>query len=261
MAISLASIGKTKHKKPPRILIHGGPKVGKSTFFSQAPGAIFIPTEDGLSGIDAQAFPLARTMDDVFEAVHSLQTGDHDYQTAIIDSADWLERLIHVHICNQHRDKEGNPVKSIELAAGGYGKGYLEALNWWRKLLWMLDELAASKLMTIGVICHSRIVTVNDPETEPYDCWKLKLHEPKNNNTGALSLLQEWADIIGFATKKVYAKQSEANENKYRGIATGGRELRLEGAPAYIAGNRYGMPSTIDLKWSALEEALAASFE
>lgn len=250
MAISLASITKTKHAKPPRIIVHGSEKVGKSTFFAQAPNVIFIQTEDGLAGIDAQAFPLATKLDEVFEAVYTLQTEEHDFKTLAIDSADWLERLIHDKVCEDHN------VKTIELAAGGYGKGYAEALNYWRQLLSMLDELAATKGMTIGLICHSRIVTINDPENEAYDCYKMKLHEPKSNNSGALSLLNEWADIIGFATKKVFAKKSEGGD-RYRGIDSGRRELRLEGAPAYLAGNRYNLPASIDLSWEAFDAALS----
>lgn len=250
MAISLASITRTKHAKPPRIIVHGGEKVGKSTFFSEAPEVIFIQTEDGLAGIDAQAFPLATTLNEVFEAIHTLQTEEHPFKTVVIDSADWLERLIHDQVCQDHG------VKTIELAAGGYGKGYAEALNYWRQLLGMLDELASSKGMTVGFICHSRIVTINDPENESYDCWKLKLHEPKSGNAGALSLLNEWADIIGFATKKVYAKKS-ASGDRYQGVDSGKRELRLEGAPAYLAGNRYSLPAALPLEWSALDAALA----
>ena len=250
MAISLASITKTKHAKPPRIIIHGQEKVGKSTFFAQAPDVIFIQTEDGLAGIDAQAFPLATDLDDVMGAIHTLQTEEHEFRTLVIDSADWLERLIHDKVCEDHN------VKTIELAAGGYGKGYAEALNYWRKLLSMLDELSTAKGMTIGMICHSRIVTINDPETEAYDCYKMKLHEPKSGNSGALSLLNEWADVIGFAAKKTYAKKKEGGE-KYRGVDGGKRELRLEGSPAFLAGNRYGLPAVVDLHWSVFETALS----
>ena len=261
MSISLASITKTKHQKPPRIVIHGAEKCGKSTFFSKAPGVIFIQTEDGLAGIDTNAFPLAKTMDDVFESIWSLQNEANEYKTVVIDSADWLERLVHDRVCNDHG------VATIELAAGGYGKGYGEALNHWRMLLSMLDELSVTKHMTIGLICHSRIVTINDPETEPYDSWKMKLHEPKSGNAGALSLLNEWADVIGFATKKVFTKEQVSGDPKdkkkvVKHKAIGGeRELRLEGSPAFLAGNRYGLPAVLPLDWAAFDAALTATFK
>ena len=254
MAISLASIARTKHSKPPRMIVHGAEKVGKSTFFSQAPGVVFVQTEDGLTGLDVQAFPLAETMEDVCEAIQALIETDHEYQTVVIDSADWLERLIHDKVCRDHG------VKSIELAAGGYGKGYGEALVYWRLILSMLDKLCADKGMFIGMICHSRIVTVSDPETEPYDSYKLKLHEPKSGNQGALSLLTEWADVIGFATRKVFVRKSEVDEKKHRAVSGGDRELRLEGSPAYLAGNRYGLAPSVPLSWEAFSAALSASY-
>jgi len=250
MAISLDSIVKTKHSAPPRIIVHGAEKVGKSTLFASADDCIFIQTEDGLKGIDAQAFPLAENLEQVFDAIHTLQTEDHPFKVVVIDSADWLERLIHDQVCQDHG------VKTIELAAGGYGKGYAEALNYWRQILSMLDDLNSRKGMVVAFICHSRLVTVQDPENEPYDCWKLKLHELKSGNQGALSLLSEWADIIGFARKKVLVKKQTSGD-KHRAIDGKQRELLLEGSPAYLAGNRYNLSPSIALEWAALEEEIS----
>jgi len=249
MAISLESIVKTKHSAPPRIIVHGAEKVGKSTLFASAEDCVFIQTEDGLKGIDAQAFPLAEKLDDAFEAIHTLQTEDHPFKVLVIDSADWLERLIHDQVCQDHG------VKTIEMAAGGFGKGYGEALNYWRQILSMLDDLNSRKGMIVAFICHSRLVQVSDPENEAYDSWKLKLHEPKSGNQGALSLLSEWADIIGFARKKVLVKKSTTSD-KHRAIDGKQRELLLEGSPAFLAGNRYNLEPSIPLEWTALEEQI-----
>lgn len=248
MAISLASLQKTKHAKPPRIVVHGAEKVGKSTFFAGAPGVVFIQTEDGLSGIDATAFPLSQSFEDVLGAVNALLTEDHEFATVCIDSADWLERLIHDRVCRDYQ------VNTIEKAAGGYGKGYLEANNYWRQLLGLLDRLNAEKGMIVGLICHSQIAQVSDPEHEPYDTYRMKLHNPKSGQ-GAMALLNEWADVIGFANKKVLSVQSKADENRFRGKTTHERLLHLEGTPAYLAGNRYGLPPTIPLSWAAFQEA------
>jgi len=65
MAFNLQSISKTRRLEAPKILLAGEPKIGKSTFAASAPASIGICTEDGLAGVDAQAFPLATSLDDV----------------------------------------------------------------------------------------------------------------------------------------------------------------------------------------------------
>lgn len=259
MAIDLSSIGNTKHAAPPRILLHGGEKVGKSSFFANAPAPIFIQTEDGLAGIDAQAFPLAKTYQDVDEALTALCSQDHEYQTVIIDSADWLEKLIHAEICAREN------VTSIEKAAGGYGKGYLEANNLWRDVLFKLDYLNKDKGMIIGIICHSRVAVFNDPIHEPYDTWKLKLHSPKSGN-GAAEIMCEWADVIAFAEKEKFVRDvSDSKDNNAkkvnRAIDRKQRWLHLEGSPAFTAGNRYNLPAKLPLDWNEFYAAFAGEPE
>lgn len=256
MPILLSHIVKTKHATPPRILLHGAEKVGKSTFMSQAPNPIFIRTEDGLNGVEAAAFPVAKTFQDVLEALAVLARDEHDFKSVIIDSADWLERLIHKKVC------EDDNVVSIELAGGGYGKGYGIALNNWTEVLKALDFLNKEKKMIVGIICHSIVIPFNDPEHEPYDRYEMKLHQPKKT-TGAKDLLLEWADIIGFAAPKIYVnKKGDKGKEVQRGIASGeSNKLNLVGRPAFVAGNRYSLPAQMNLNWGEFQTALTHSFK
>lgn len=267
MAISLSSISKTKHATPPRILIHGPEKVGKSTFFAgasvngiehgSAPNPIFIRTEDGLNGIDTSAFPLAESYQDVIDAISVLCTDDHDYKTIVVDSADWLERLIHAHTLSTCP----NGKKTMEEAHGGYGKAYGVALIHWRSFLSGLDYLNKEKGMIVGIICHSVVVPFNDPIHEPYDRYEMKLHQPKKS-TGARDMLLEWADVVGFAQRKIFVnKKDSAQGNRIaRGVDSGEtNKLHLVGSPAFVAGNRYSLPSEINLNWDAFIQALSDS--
>ena len=120
---------------PPRMLIYGTEGIGKSTTASQAPRPIFIPTEDGLDQIDCNSFPLARRFDEVVAAISALYSEQHDYESVVVDSLDWLERLIWDDVCREYG------VKSIEKADGGYAKGYTHALTQWREVLNGLDAL------------------------------------------------------------------------------------------------------------------------
>lgn len=135
MAISLSNIKATKHATPPRILIHGGAKLGKSTFASHAPNPIFIRTEDGLNGLNTNAFDLAKSFNDVREALTALMTEKHEFKTVVVDSADWLETLIHEHIC------KSNGTSSMRTAEGGYGNAYNVAASHFKEVLNSLDDL------------------------------------------------------------------------------------------------------------------------
>jgi hypothetical protein len=114
--------------------------------------------------------------------------------------------------------------------------------------------------MIVGIICHSQVVTFNDPLAEPYDKWETKLHKP-NKGTGARDLLNEWADVIGFAQRDSFVRRQETTDGKQvaRGVSPKGaiNKLYLTGTPGFVAGNRYGLPEVIPLSWTAFAEALS----
>ena len=107
------SIG--KKQQAPRMLVYGSEGVGKSLFSSRAPKPIFILTEDGTDQIDCHSFPLCKTLDDCMACLTALSMEKHDYQTVVVDSVDWLERLIFDYLCNHYK------VSSIEKVDGGFG--------------------------------------------------------------------------------------------------------------------------------------------
>ena len=124
----LEQIHKGKRATPPRILLYGTEGIGKSTFAAQAPSPIFIPTEDGLGEIDCASFPLAKKYTDVEAYLSALAIEQHEYQTVIVDSCDWLEQLIWDDLCHTSH------ASSIEKCDGGYGRGYVAAIGYWRQI-------------------------------------------------------------------------------------------------------------------------------
>jgi hypothetical protein len=244
----------TKHSAPPRIVIHGGEKIGKSTLCSQIPGVAFMPTEEGLRGLDTLAIidpdKAKKRYETYDEFEQALQWGEMNlnaYNALCIDSADWLEGLIHQKIMKDYG------VQSMGEAAGGYGKGYEEAMTYWRNILLRLDRLNA-KGKWIVLICHSKTVEYNDPMHDNYDIHEMKLHASKKGQ-GALTLLKEWADVIAFAAREKFVSKSEGSD-KMKANETTRRMLHLEGNASFVAGNRYGLPPVIDLSWSAFMAAL-----
>jgi hypothetical protein len=175
-------------------VIYGTEGIGKSTTAAQAPKPIFIPTEDGIDQIECASFPLANTLADVQNALQSLIHEQHEYESAIIDSLDWLERLIWDALCEQYG------VSSIEKVDGGYARGYTHALTNWRKVLSDLDTLRTRRGMCVILLAHAKVETFADPEHAAYDRYSPRLHKH------ATALITEWADAVLFATRKIITK-------------------------------------------------------
>lgn len=249
MAISLASISRTtRNALPPRVVIHGAQKIGKSTFAAGSFNPIFIPLEDGLSGIETSAFnggaPL-RSYDEVDQALTSLYVETHEFGTVVVDSTDWLEPLIWDHVCKK------NGWASIE--SPGYGKGYVEAANVWREFLDKLNTLRIERGMAVILIAHSAVKRFEAPDTEAYDRYELKMQK------SALGLIVEWADAILFAQDETAIKKEKTSGDnvRARALSTGRRIMNTTAKPSFIAGNRYGLPEVLDLNWSALMGAMS----
>ena len=246
MAFDLNSISKTRRIRAPKVVIAGTGKIGKTTFAATAPNAIGILTEDGADAVDANAFPLASSLVEVYAAVQTLIESKHDFQTLFIDSLDWLEPMVADHVC------KANGWKNIE--APGYGKGYIAAAEEWRNLLSGLEVLRASKGMGIILIAHDKIKRIEDPLTEGYDSHVLKLHDR------AAGLVLEWADVVGYAGYRIFTSKTDAGfgNKETKATTTGERILHVEPHPAHCGGNRFGL-TNMPLDWAAFQDALTAA--
>jgi hypothetical protein len=221
-----------------------------STFGSQAPKPIFIQTEDGLDEIDCDRFPLATKFDEVVAALKTLVNEKHDYESVVIDSLDWLERLIWDKLCQQYG------VESIEKVDGGYARGYMHALSSWREVLDLLNTLR-SRDMVIVMIAHSKVERFEDPESSPYDRYSPRLHKH------ASALICEWSDAVLFSTRRLRTQTEESGFNRKRttahaiGKEGGERVIRAFGSPTCVAKNRYGIGEELPLSWPAFVGAIA----
>jgi hypothetical protein len=247
----MASIRTGKRHAPPRLLLYGTEGIGKSTYAAQAPNPIFIPTEDGLGEIDCASFPLAKQLTDVEESLTALAKEPHEYQTVVIDSLDWLEQLIWDDLCRISNSA------SIEKVDGGYGKGYIAALGFWRHILDLLDVLHKQRNMAVILIAHAKVERFEDPESTAYDRYSPRLHKH------ASALLTEWVDAVLFATRKFRTEIEDAGFGRERTIAVGigpeggERILRTVGGPSCVAKNRYNLPYELPLSWEAFANSLS----
>jgi hypothetical protein len=216
---------------PPRVLIHGQEGVGKTTLAAKFPKPVFLQTEDGTpAGLTVPTFGLLSSYADNREALAALGSETHEFRTAIVDSVDKLEGLIWNDVC------ETNHWPSIE--APGYGRGYVIADKWWRDFLAGLDWLRRERGMTIVLLAHSAVETVNDPRAPAYTSYRLRLHKR------ARGLVQDEMDVIAFLACDVAVVSEDAGFNKKRNRAEGGaaRWLHFEGRPAFVAKSRFELP-------------------
>jgi hypothetical protein len=238
--MTLASITSGIQPEPFRLLIHGTEGIGKSTFAAQAPDPIFIQTEDGLAQIDVPKFPLAESFDAVIENLKALQNEQHDYQTVVIDSVDWLEKLATQKVLAKHDDK-------TTLAEFGYGTGYALLIPLFETIIKHLNQLRRVRKMNIVFIAHTRMEKVEDPSGASYDQYAPRLDKRING------LIREWSDIIAFATVEI-SRSTEKNGFKQRVVAKSvkdkdgnDRVLALESTPSIVAKSRYPLPAKMPL--------------
>lgn len=220
---------------PRRAMLHGVQGVGKSTWAAAAEKPIFISTEDGLGGIDCDAFPLARATDDVTGALAELASQPHEYRTLVIDSLDWLERMIWDDVCKEFG------VKYLEKADGGYGKGYTYTLPRWRAILNSLDELRSQRGMAIILLAHTKSEKFQTPEDAAYDRFAPRLHKL------ASALIQEWCDEVFFATYTAISDPKKTRDQLPQ------RVMRTCEGPSHVAKNRLNMPPELPLEWAAYD--------
>jgi hypothetical protein len=245
----MTKIFRTTQKLSPIIVVHGLPGVGKTTLAQSFPDPVFLQCEDGIpAGLEISTFGLLESYAAVVDALKHLGTQPHDFRTVVIDSVDKLEPLIFSAVCAEYG------YASIEMP--GFGRGYVQADSLWLDVLRACEWLRRTRGMMIVLLAHSEIVTINDPRASSYSSYQLRLHKR------ARALVEDSVDIIGFLATDVVIKTEQGGFGKTRARADGGstRWLHLEGRPAFIAKNRYGMPERIRIPQQFNYEEIAKFF-
>lgn len=259
MAFDLTTITSDRIVRPPRIVLLGVEKIGKSTFAGDSEKPIFLPIkgEEGIDDIEAGKTPVCNSIGDVFGWLSSLFEGEHDYRTVAIDSGSTLESLIHEDVCSRLGGEQ-----NIVLTGGGYGAGYGEALITWRTITQWLDALRSAKSMASIIIGHVKVKPFHDPGGGSYDQYQWDIHDK------AANLLFRWADSILFANAKVVIRQEDTGFNKTRSrgieIEENSRWLYTQKRPAHPGGGRgvYGhLPYELPLSFAHFQDAVAAQMQ
>jgi len=238
--MGVLKISRGRQAAPVRAVIYGVEGVGKSTLAAAFPAPLVLDTEDGTRHLDVArvAIPDWKT---ILLAIAELKVDRQGFDTVLVDSIDWAERLLAEKVC-----KDGGK-DSIE--AFGFGKGHVIVAEHLAKFLDSLDGLVAAG-MNVVLVGHSCVKRTSPPElTDGYDRHELKL-----SKLGA-ALVKEWCDTLLFATYKSALVEGTDGRKK----AVGGRErvLHTERTAAWDAKNRFGLEPTLPMTFDALAPLFA----
>lgn len=210
------------------ILLYAPPKLGKTTFASRAPNAIFFECEPGLNHLEVFKVPTYK-WEDFLEACKLVAKGDHQFKTIVIDTVDNAFKMCSEFVCAKHNiDYEGDL---------GHGKGWALVKNEWHRVLTRLASLPYGLIL----ISHAQDKTI---ETRTGEFTKTQPSLPDRARNVVLGLV----DIIlyGEATPKKDAA----------GNVTIERVLRTKPHPTYEAGDRTGrLPDVLPLDYDAFVKA------
>jgi len=224
-------------KTPPKpnlndltVLVYGPSKIGKSTWCSEAEGALFLATEAGLNNLDVFQAPIA-TWEDLLTAGKEIAEGKHPYKTVIIDTVDNAYRMCAEHVCQKFKIEHESDL--------GYGKGYALINNEFYRVL---NKLA---LLPYGLflISHSQ---EREIETRTGKLTRVVPTLPDKARKIVLGMV----DVILFCDLEPATGADGKPAHR--------RVIRTKPNTHYEAGDRTGrLPEMIDLDFKKFVDAFA----
>ena len=245
--MSLKDIVKTKPDfETYRMILYGVGGIGKSTLASKAEKPIFLDIEGCLSCIEVPSIPLMNinpqeVYEKFIETLKMLYEEDHDYKTLVVDSLDWLERIVHAHTCKTKRIDD--------IGVLDFGRGYIAALGFMEQIINKLEKLRSGKKMNMILISHAAQVKVDNPDEEERMKWNLQLHHKST------AKFFQWSDLCLFANYEVRTTKETGSFGKQRIIAHGSeRILFTRDNGSHAAKNRLGLPDPMEMEWELIQE-------
>lgn len=218
---------------PQRIVAYGPEGIGKSEFGSQFPKPLYIDTEGSTERLDVQRTPKVSSWAMLMSQIDELIKNNHGYQTLVIDTIDWAERLAVDHVCAA--------AAKTGIEDFGYGKGYSYLYEEMGRLLNKLNDLRASG-MNVLLLAHAALRKFEQPEESgTYDRWEMKLRT--SGKTNVSQLVKEWADMVLFINYETFLVTTDNGKKKAQG---GKRVMYTTHHTCWDAKNRHGLPEKLD---------------
>lgn len=234
------NITKGKIKSALKVVVYGQEGVGKSTFAAKFPNPVFIDTEGSTKQLDVSRFDAPTSWEMLMQQVDYIKKNDTGFQTLVIDTADWAEKLCIRKICSKAK-KDG-------IEDFGYGKGYVYVQEEFGKLLNSLEEVVQQGINVV-ITAHAKMNKVEQPdEMGAYDHWELKLTKQCS------PMLKEWADMLLFANYKTLVVST--GDKKYKGQGGQQRIVYTTHTAAWDAKNRFDLPDVIPFDYSQIKHII-----
>lgn len=221
----------------PKVMIYGVSGCGKSTLASKLRRPLFMDFEGGLNYVGVDRTPLITQLDDFYAYLKELillPADKREYDTIVIDSADWLVRKV-------TEKAAGITVSKLEetlnRSNGGYGNGKQVLENHIRTYL--LPVLMKLNSMGYGICLVAHADRKHVMTSEGYDVEQIT---PKiDSNT--MNVFVEWCDNVFYLKK---------DEN-------GKRTLVLESDDVALAKNRLSLTGEVSLDEIDINKLLTMS--
>jgi hypothetical protein len=233
-------ITKGKQTRPQRVVIYGVESVGKTTFAAQFPNPLFLDIEGGTAHLETDRVEI-NSWAELNAALK--EVANTDYQTVVIDSADWAERLCVEELLAS--------TKKTSIEDFGYGKGWVQVAERMSRMLTALDSLIAIGKHVV-LLAHSKVQRVEPPDLmTAYDRYELKMSKQSS------PLVKEWADELWFFRFKTKVVESENGKAK----GTGGKQriILTTHSAAYDAKTRSGLAEELPMEWDSVAHLFATN--
>lgn len=214
------------HQRAPKGIVYGPPGVGKTHFGAGTDKPLLIDCENGAAYVTCDRTPYLTDWESIKLWLDMLAHDEHPYQTAVVDSIDWLLRHLEERVAGVGAGK--NMDNTLNRSHGGYGNGKLVLRNYvYQYLLPTLDAIV-NRGISVVLLAHASRRSMTSLEGITIEKSAPEIH-PDLMNT-----MIEWSDFVGAA-------QIEGDV----------RTLTLTETNQVLAKNRYGIKHKIALRWVA----------
>ena len=208
MAIQIEKTKKVKGFKGRKFLIHGEPKIGKTSLANEFPKPLFLATENGHSDLEECSKLTCNSWKAFLDACAIVGKGDHGYETIIVDTADRLAKYCREQVC---QDNAMSHPADLPI-----GKGWSLVTD---ELDRVIDKLIKLPY-TFIFITHSSKENIETNTGRKYVRWNINIGG-KNKN-----VFTDMADVILFIT---HGKDASGGDI---------RVLKTQQNPSWEAGGR-----------------------